>query len=85
MRTSGLNFEVDDFDVKTLAVWEGSVTIRCETQTKNICSLGFRDRREGVPLRGLIIWSYNVIKVPHGHSMYMGYFLNLARTTPWSL
>ena len=49
------------FNVKIHDMWEGNVTIRCQISTENICSLGFRDVREGVALRRFILWSLECI------------------------
>ena len=43
------------FKVETCDAWEVAVTLRGEIQTKNTCSLGFWDIREGVTLRRLIL------------------------------
>ena len=53
--TCGLNPLMVYFDVNIRYIWKGNMITRCEISSKNIRSLGFRDMREGVALRGGVI------------------------------
>ena len=53
--TCDLKSLVDYFNTKTHNIKEGIVTTRREICTKNICSLGFQDIREGATLRMVIL------------------------------
>ena len=43
------------FIVRVCDVWEGNVTTRREIYTEHICSLGFRDIREGAALQRVML------------------------------
>ena len=61
VQACGLNTLVVYFNVETHVYERRNVTIRSEIETMNIRSLGFRDVREGVTLRRLILWSLRCI------------------------
>jgi hypothetical protein len=51
VRVCGLKSLVDYFNVKTCDVWEVNVTTRREILIEKICSLGFKDIREGLTIK----------------------------------
>ena len=54
LQACGLNPLIVYFDANTCYIWKGNVITRHEISSENIRSLGFRDMREGVALKGLI-------------------------------
>ena len=52
VRACGLNPLVVYFDVNTHYIWKGNMITRREISSENIHSLGFRDMKKGVALRG---------------------------------
>ena len=65
---------------KKRALWYGNVTSKSKIATENIHSLGFRDTREGVTSKRLILRSLecNLVQPSKGINLISSYeFLNL--------
>ena len=75
MWACGFNSLVVYFYVNTRDIREEYMTTRSELYTEDIRSLGFRDVREGVTWRRLILWSleYIVLDDPNLDKIHANY------------
>ena len=84
MQMCGLNSLMVCFNVKTCVIYgSGNVITRSEIFIQNIRSLGFRDIREGVTLRRLILGSLECIDVHVDLNLDLANELSSPRQLTW--